>query len=177
MLKIRDVKRLSVYRLSFIFLVLVFEFQKPIIVSNLAISSRLKDASRSAVARQSAALCHSLTRHVGLRNLIQQQDERACGRGVPCVPCHFIAGQITDMGVAGTWLTSQVAYDSCGGGVGRGRTAPRRTLLWPMSDVTIQANKFRSSDVRFRCLAVRSCFSRARWARANVEGRRQLTVS
>jgi len=40
-----DVKRLSVYRLSFIFLVLVFEFQKPIIVSNLALSSRLKDAS------------------------------------------------------------------------------------------------------------------------------------
>jgi len=35
----RDVKRLSVYRLSFIFLVLVFEFQKPIIVSNLALSS------------------------------------------------------------------------------------------------------------------------------------------
>ena len=35
----RDVKRLSVYRLSFIFLVLVFEFQKPIIVSNLVLSS------------------------------------------------------------------------------------------------------------------------------------------
>jgi len=35
----RDVKRLSVYRLSFIFLVLVFEFQKSIIVSNLGLSS------------------------------------------------------------------------------------------------------------------------------------------
>ena len=35
----RDVKRLSVYRLSFIFLVLVFEFQKSIIVSNLELSS------------------------------------------------------------------------------------------------------------------------------------------
>jgi len=81
------------------------------------------------VARQSAALCHSPTRHVGLHNLILQQDERAAGRGVHCVPCHVIAGQITDMGVAGTWLTSQVAYDS-GCGVGCGRTAPRRTLLW-----------------------------------------------
>ena len=40
-----DVKRLSVYQLSFIFLVLVFEFQKPIIVSNLALSSWPKDAS------------------------------------------------------------------------------------------------------------------------------------
>jgi len=40
--KISDVKRFPVYRLSFIFLVLVFEFQKPIIVSNLALSSRLK---------------------------------------------------------------------------------------------------------------------------------------
>ena len=36
---IRDVKRLSVYRLSFIFLVLVFKFQKSIIVSNLGLSS------------------------------------------------------------------------------------------------------------------------------------------
>jgi len=36
---ISDVKRLSVYRLSFTFLVLVFEFQKPIIDSNLVLSS------------------------------------------------------------------------------------------------------------------------------------------
>ena len=36
---IRDVKRLSVYGLSLIFLVLVFEFQKSIIVSNLGLSS------------------------------------------------------------------------------------------------------------------------------------------
>ena len=42
---VSDVKRLSVYRLSFIFLVLVFEFQKPIIVSNLALSWWTKDAS------------------------------------------------------------------------------------------------------------------------------------
>jgi len=39
MVRCRDVKRLSVYRLSFIFLVLVFEFQKSIIVSNLGLSS------------------------------------------------------------------------------------------------------------------------------------------
>ena len=46
-----DVKRFPVYRLSFIFLVLVFEFQKPIIVSNLALSSSpLKDASPHSVA-------------------------------------------------------------------------------------------------------------------------------
>jgi len=40
-----DVKRFLVYRLSFVFLVLVVEFQKPIIVCNLALSLRLKDAS------------------------------------------------------------------------------------------------------------------------------------
>jgi len=39
LIRCRDVKRLSVYRLSFIFLVLVFEFQKSIIVSNLGLSS------------------------------------------------------------------------------------------------------------------------------------------
>ena len=38
-IRISNVKRLPVYRLSFIFLVLVFEFQKPIIVSNLVLSS------------------------------------------------------------------------------------------------------------------------------------------
>ena len=56
----RDVKRLSVYRLSFIFLVLVFEFQKPIIVSSLALSSsRLKDASpRSAAIGRLVSLTH-----------------------------------------------------------------------------------------------------------------------
>jgi len=45
-----------------------------------------------------------------------------------------------------------------------------------MSDVPILRRK--NSDVRFqfRCLAVRSCFSRVRRARANVEGRRQLTI-
>jgi len=48
--RISDVKRFPVYRLSFIFLVLVFEFQKPIIISNLALSSRLKDASPRSVA-------------------------------------------------------------------------------------------------------------------------------
>jgi len=52
-----DVKRLSVYRLSFIFLVLVFEFQKRIIVSNLALSSWSKDASpRSAVSGRLVSL-------------------------------------------------------------------------------------------------------------------------
>jgi len=45
-----DVKRFPVYRLLFIFLVLVFEFPKPIIVSNLVLSSRLKDASPRSVA-------------------------------------------------------------------------------------------------------------------------------
>ena len=56
----RDVKRLSVYRLSFIFLVLVFEFQKPIIVSSLALSSsRLKEASpRSAAIGRLVSLTH-----------------------------------------------------------------------------------------------------------------------
>jgi len=56
----RDVKRLSVYRLSFIFLVLVFEFQKPIIVSRLTLSSsRLKDASpRSAAIGRLVSLTH-----------------------------------------------------------------------------------------------------------------------
>jgi len=43
------------------------------------------------------------------RNLILQQDEWAGGRGVQCILYCIIAGQITDMGVAGTWLTSQVA--------------------------------------------------------------------
>ena len=55
------------------------------------------------------------------------------GRGIHSFPCRIIAGQITDMGVAGTWLTSQVAYHS--GAVGRGRTAPHRTLLWSAVNV------------------------------------------
>jgi len=55
----------------------------------------------------------------------------------------------------------------------------RERPIWvkrPMSDVPIFRRK--NSDVRFRfqCLDVRSCFSRARRARANVEGRRQLTI-
>jgi len=49
----------------------------------------------------------SLTRYVGLCNLILQQDERAAGTGVLCC---IIASQITDMGVAGTRLTKQVAH-------------------------------------------------------------------
>ena len=48
----------------------------------------------------------SLTRYVGLHNLILQQDEQA---GVHSVPCRVITAQITDMDMAGTRLTSQVA--------------------------------------------------------------------
>jgi len=59
LIRTRDVKRLPVYRLSFIFLVLVFEFQKPIIVSSLASSSRLKDASpRSEAVGRLVSLTH-----------------------------------------------------------------------------------------------------------------------
>jgi len=71
MIDTSDVKRLSVYRLSFIFLVLVFEFQKPIIVSNLALSSlRLKDASPRSAAnvegrRQLTIVSHLAGRPTG----------------------------------------------------------------------------------------------------------------
>jgi len=45
-----------------------------------------------------------------------------------------------------------------------------------MSDVPIFRRKNSDVQFRFRCLAVRSWFSRVRRARAHVKGRRQLTI-
>jgi len=88
--------------------------------------SQLKDASprTAAIGRLGSAP----TRHVGLRNLIQQQDERVAGEEYTAFCATLSPARSPTWAWLAHRLTSQMAYDS-GGSVERGRTAPRRTLL------------------------------------------------
>ena len=58
---------------------------------------RHSEIPSSPVSNDTQLTCSSLTRYVGLRNLILQPDEQAAGRGVQCVPCHVIARLITNI--------------------------------------------------------------------------------
>ena len=73
---------------------------------------------------------------------------------------------VLTMGVAATWLISQVSYHS--GGVGRGRTEPRHNLLWSVVNLVAIYVDFYTAALR-GTLLIASATSLGRWYTTGVD--------